>query len=317
MISYLQNLLRWPFSNLDGTKNSLYKHKADPHRKWHQRRPGNRNTTDLPASNCQWLLIGKRGGGRGFLVLRRQPRPRFLKWFKTFLSLQYLIWKIFLKFSTACEVYQKLEITSFVLSWLSDSNSRHRLPVKVSWRMLDVLLIADGIKDNSNIFSIVTTAVLRFCKWTPAWENTQFGSWPGPTQTRLYSYWRWLEAWNFVFSRKKRFCTIQVAKTKALISFAVSTKLICVFVFAYANCWFSHAGAQIVFSLYTWSLKTLYRTESGRFKYLLFRPFTLLKWNTTWSYTSYFSIISAHNVLITDRPTSNEWVCFGIWYIRV
>ena len=38
--------------------------------------------------------------------------------------------------------------------------------------------------------------------------------------TRLYSYWRWLEAWNFVF-RKKRYFTIQIAKTKALISFAV------------------------------------------------------------------------------------------------
>ena len=43
--------------------------------------------------------------------------------------------------------------------------------------------------------------------------------WPGVTQTRLYSYWRLLEAWNFGF-RKKRNCTIQVAKTKALISFA-------------------------------------------------------------------------------------------------
>ena len=30
-------------------------------------------------------------------------------------------------------------------------------------------------------------------------------------------------------------CTIRVAKTKALISFAVTTKLICVFVFAYAK----------------------------------------------------------------------------------
>ena len=36
------------------------------------------------------------------------------------------------------------------------------------------------------------------------------------TQTRLYSHWRWLEAWSFVV-RKKRYCTIQVAKTKALI----------------------------------------------------------------------------------------------------
>ena len=32
-------------------------------------------------------------------------------------------------------------------------------------------------------------------------------------------------------------------KTKALISFAVTAKLICVFVFAYAGCWFSHEAA--------------------------------------------------------------------------
>ena len=36
-----------------------------------------------------------------------------------------------------------------------------------------------------------------------------------------------------------------IAKTKALISFAVTAKLICVFVFAYAKCWFSHDAAQI------------------------------------------------------------------------
>ena len=40
-------------------------------------------------------------------------------------------------------------------------------------------------------------------------------------------------------------CTIHVAKTKALISFAVTAKLICVFVFAYAVCWFSHEEAQL------------------------------------------------------------------------
>ena len=39
--------------------------------------------------------------------------------------------------------------------------------------------------------------------------------------------------------------TIRVAKTKALISVAVTAKLICACVFAYANCWFSHAQAQI------------------------------------------------------------------------
>ena len=37
-----------------------------------------------------------------------------------------------------------------------------------------------------------------------------------------------------------------VAKTKTLISFAVTAKLICVFVFAYAKRWFSHDAAQIL-----------------------------------------------------------------------
>ena len=48
---------------------------------------------------------------------------------------------------------------------------------------------------------------------------------------------------NFRF-RKKRDCTIYVAKTKTLISFAVTAKLICVFVFAYAKWWFSHEAAH-------------------------------------------------------------------------
>ena len=38
-----------------------------------------------------------------------------------------------------------------------------------------------------------------------------------------------------------------VAKTKALISFAVTAKLICVFVFAYAKCWFSHDAAHMFY----------------------------------------------------------------------
>ena len=40
---------------------------------------------------------------------------------------------------------------------------------------------------------------------------------------------------------------VRVAKTKALISFAVTAKLICAFVFAYADCWFSHALAHIYY----------------------------------------------------------------------
>ena len=67
---------------------------------------------------------------------------------------------------------------------------------------------------------------------------------PGPTQTRLYSHTRWLEAGNFRF-RKKRDCIIRVAKTKVLISFAVTVKLICPFVFAYAKSRFSRDGAHI------------------------------------------------------------------------
>ena len=40
-------------------------------------------------------------------------------------------------------------------------------------------------------------------------------------------------------------CTFCVAKSKALISFVITAKLICVFVFSYADCWFSHDAAQI------------------------------------------------------------------------
>ena len=57
-----------------------------------------------------------------------------------------------------------------------------------------------------------------------------------------------LNARNLGF-RKKKDCTISIAKTKALISFAVTAKLVCTFVFAYADCWFSHAQAQIRWEL--------------------------------------------------------------------
>ena len=67
---------------------------------------------------------------------------------------------------------------------------------------------------------------------------------PGPTQTWLYSHRRWLVACNFGF-RKERDCTIRIAKTKALISCAVTAQLICVFVFAYAKK-FSYNAAHIM-----------------------------------------------------------------------
>ena len=61
--------------------------------------------------------------------------------------------------------------------------------------------------------------------------------------------------------RKKMDCTIRVAKTKALINFAVTAKLICVFVFAYAKNKFSHDSAHIVKEevyLYTVTFKIAY-----------------------------------------------------------
>ena len=51
-------------------------------------------------------------------------------------------------------------------------------------------------------------------------------------------------------------CTIRVAKTKALISCAVTVQLICVFVFAYAYCWFYHAKAHLNFCLLDMSATT-------------------------------------------------------------
>ena len=79
----------------------------------------------------------------------------------------------------------------------------------------------------------------------PRCEKTGLrGFQPGLAQTRLYSLRRRLETRNFGF-RKKRDCTIYVGNTKALISFAVTAKLICVFVFAYAKSPFSHDAAHL------------------------------------------------------------------------
>ena len=37
------------------------------------------------------------------------------------------------------------------------------------------------------------------------------------------------------------------ANTKGLISFTVTTKLFCSFIFAYADCWFSHDAAHFIY----------------------------------------------------------------------
>ena len=59
-----------------------------------------------------------------------------------------------------------------------------------------------------------------------------------------------------------------MAKTKALISFAVTEKLICVFVFAYAKNPFSHDEAQLSFFLVVSSQQMVlmqWKTVPGQF----------------------------------------------------
>ena len=58
------------------------------------------------------------------------------------------------------------------------------------------------------------------------------------------------DGWRLeILNLESRVIVLHVAKTKALISFAVTAKLIWAFVFVYADCWFSNAAAQIWFTL--------------------------------------------------------------------
>ena len=93
------------------------------------------------------------------------------------------------------------------------------------------------------LIKYIVTIKGRFCR-AASWENHQCCFRTGPTQTDLYKRRKELEALNIGF-KWERNCTIREAKTKALISFAVTAKLICVFVFAYADCWFSHEAAKL------------------------------------------------------------------------
>ena len=51
-----------------------------------------------------------------------------------------------------------------------------------------------------------------------------------------------------------------LVKTETLITFALSAKLVCTFVFAYADCWFSDEAAHIVIQEQT---STFYRDLSS------------------------------------------------------
>ena len=57
----------------------------------------------------------------------------------------------------------------------------------------------------------------------------------GLTQIKLYKHRRWPEAGNLDFESKEIVLSVCVAETKAQISFTVTAKLICAFVFTYAK----------------------------------------------------------------------------------
>ena len=62
---------------------------------------------------------------------------------------------------------------------------------------------------------------------------------------------------------KKMACSIYVAKTKALIRCAITAKLICVFVFAYVDCWLSYVTALLCcFCKYHCAQKMNYDSKS-------------------------------------------------------
>ena len=71
---------------------------------------------------------------------------------------------------------------------------------------------------------------------------------PGPTQTGLHSHTE--DGYRLEISDLGRrgvvLSIIYVAKTKALISFTVTAKLICACVFAYAKSRFSHNAAHMI-----------------------------------------------------------------------
>ena len=99
-----------------------------------------------------------------------------------------------------------------------------------------------GRESNSDIASAVCVSRVRVSSssmgkyYEPLYEKTNdLLVRVGLTEVVMYSHKRRLNAWNFGFI-KKMDCTIRVAKTKALISYAITAQLDCTFVFAHADC---------------------------------------------------------------------------------
>ena len=86
-----------------------------------------------------------------------------------------------------------------------------------------------SVKDMSRIMKKTTF-------WFPTWSDTN----------QVVQLQKMARGFKFRIYKEEGLFHLYVAKTKALISFAVTAKLICVFVFAYATCWFSHDAAHII-----------------------------------------------------------------------
>ena len=93
---------------------------------------------------------------------------------------------------------------------------------------------------------------IKTIKWAPAWENQQCRFWPSLTQTRLHSYWWWLEAWNFGFRKSEVLCYPRSEKTKELIIFAVTLKLISVCFRICKMLIFSYHGSNFIIAYLFW-----------------------------------------------------------------
>ena len=76
----------WPLSNQNRTKNDMYTHKVKRHKNYDTKNRQQKTTTKLPPWNGTEMNYRGWGGGGGGLthVLRCQPCPQFLKWYKTF-----------------------------------------------------------------------------------------------------------------------------------------------------------------------------------------------------------------------------------------
>ena len=87
-------------------------------------------------------------------------------------------------------------------------------------RKKEIRRLISGIKLNEHVVACISMC-FTFTPGEPRREKTfLLGFRPGPTHTRLYSHRMWLDTRNFGF-RLKRNCTIQEAKTKALVCVTV------------------------------------------------------------------------------------------------